>query len=391
MLPVIDRVRGARRHVFEVASAALHRTRVRRGIRRISGLNELTAAERQRIVRSERLVERATSVPAPPTAGFGPAEYLTTDRSVTFLEGVRVIPHYGLIVTPSGRLLEDSVTKRATIEKKLANGRLLQRRPTVRLDGPTHCMVVHPNYYHFWRETLLPLALLHEPEVAALDRIIVTTTRDLDPWRREAVAAALPANAQLLRVDETAIVEAPTVVLPSPYRSVALSRSAVEHLRRCAAAIGGPDRAGSVQPGGMARPGSERPALYVSRGLARRRRPLNEDELLQELDARGATTVVAEDLSPGDQMQHFASAGAIIGQHGAGLTNLLGCPPGTAVLEIHSGPLSEARTHYVGLSASLGLEYHALSTGPMEHPDDDVVLPIPPILDWIDRWGRRTD
>lgn len=73
--------------------------------------------------------------------------------------------------------------------------------------------------------------------------------------------------------------------------------------------------------------------LYISRSKARRRRVVNEDQVIQTLLRRGFESICLEDLSVLEQATLFASAQAIVAPHGAGLTNLVFCSPGTAVIE----------------------------------------------------------
>lgn len=55
----------------------------------------------------------------------------------------------------------------------------------------------------------------------------------------------------------------------------------------------------------------------------------------------------------------FANAKIVIAPHGAGLTNLIFCKPGTKVLEIFQ---SHEDDTYCYLAQVLGLDYHCLKT-----------------------------
>ncbi|MEN9227342.1 MAG: glycosyltransferase family 61 protein [Gloeomargarita sp. GMQP_bins_120] len=74
--------------------------------------------------------------------------------------------------------------------------------------------------------------------------------------------------------------------------------------------------------------------LYISRSKARRRRIVNEYEVLDYLVSRGYTPCWLEDLSFSEQIGLFRGAKYVIGLHGAGLTNIAWCEPGGRVLEI---------------------------------------------------------
>jgi capsular polysaccharide biosynthesis protein len=74
--------------------------------------------------------------------------------------------------------------------------------------------------------------------------------------------------------------------------------------------------------------------LYVSRANDERRKLLNEREVLALLAMHGFETVQLDGLDVRAQVLLFAEASHIVAPHGAGLTNLLFCPPGTTVLEL---------------------------------------------------------
>ena len=64
------------------------------------------------------------------------------------------------------------------------------------------------------------------------------------------------------------------------------------------------------------------------------RRLLNEEELDPILERNGFVKVTLEALPIAEQIAIFRGADVIIGPHGAGLTNIMFCRPGTRILEI---------------------------------------------------------
>lgn len=75
--------------------------------------------------------------------------------------------------------------------------------------------------------------------------------------------------------------------------------------------------------------------IYISRKKASVRRIINENEVIQCLEAYGFVSLCLEDWTVAQQIQMFSSAKAIVGQHGAGMSNLAFCTPGTRVIEIY--------------------------------------------------------
>lgn len=76
--------------------------------------------------------------------------------------------------------------------------------------------------------------------------------------------------------------------------------------------------------------------IYVSRGDAAHRVVTNEDRIKEMVESCGFKIIVPGDMPVADQIGTFASADIIVAPHGAGLTNLMFCRPGTRVLELFS-------------------------------------------------------
>lgn len=105
-------------------------------------------------------------------------------------------------------------------------------------------------------------------------------------------------------------------------------------------------------------PSSAKPRrLLLSRGRSACRRITNEMELSSGLIPMGFEQIYCEDLALEEQAALFQSAEIIVAPHGAGLTNLIFCNPGTRVLEIFPASHLRERTHYWSLSGALGLNY----------------------------------
>jgi hypothetical protein len=98
--------------------------------------------------------------------------------------------------------------------------------------------------------------------------------------------------------------------------------------------------------------------LYISRALARRRRVVNESRVIERLARRGFELVTLENLSVLEQAALFARAEAIVAPHGAGLTNLVFCSPGAAVVELfHPTWVCDC---YWQVSGHLGLRHEVI-------------------------------
>lgn len=94
--------------------------------------------------------------------------------------------------------------------------------------------------------------------------------------------------------------------------------------------------------------------IFITRKWSRK--ITNEDQVMEVLVKYGFVKLALESLSVAEQVKHFSSADVIIAAHGASLTNLTFCTPGTKVLEIF--PPSYIIPHYWGVSSVANLDYH---------------------------------
>jgi hypothetical protein len=74
--------------------------------------------------------------------------------------------------------------------------------------------------------------------------------------------------------------------------------------------------------------------LYVARTDTLRRRVRNEAALVEEMRQRGFEIVVPGGLTVTEQIRLFREASLVVGPHGAGMTNIVFCEPGTIVYEL---------------------------------------------------------
>lgn len=96
--------------------------------------------------------------------------------------------------------------------------------------------------------------------------------------------------------------------------------------------------------------------IYVSRQGGSARRIVNEADVHSVLHEFGFEEVRSEDLSFQEQVNLFHGASSVVGVHGAGLTNLIFCPHGTSVVEIHGNPVRSAK-QYWSIADACGLRY----------------------------------
>lgn len=98
--------------------------------------------------------------------------------------------------------------------------------------------------------------------------------------------------------------------------------------------------------------------LYLARPRDGRRKVANEELVLPVLERLGFVRVEGESLGSTGQAALFRDARVVVAPHGAGLSNLVFCRPGTAVLELFHP--SYGTCSFFILANALGLRYYCL-------------------------------
>ena len=202
------------------------------------------------------------------------------------------------------------------------------------------------NYYHWLAEGLLCLDVLSQTMAPDSNlRIVLPQSMDIAAvfdHRRTLDEVGLGGNQvlevaeDLIRVREAIWVDSDLVQsMPAPYFKDFQRRVANLYAARYA---------------GLRGPRNRR-LLIGRRGPTRMIANLSQVEAL--LSGYGFQTVYLEGMSMADQILLFQSAEFIIGAHGAGLTNLLFCEPGTKVIEFM--PVAEFRPFFWLISEKLEL------------------------------------
>jgi capsular polysaccharide biosynthesis protein/glycosyltransferase involved in cell wall biosynthesis len=207
------------------------------------------------------------------------------------------------------------------------------------------------NYYHWIAEGMLALDVLAQTIGDDLDlRIVLPKTMDINAVfdHRASVAAlgfgkwpVVEAAPPIVRVGEAVWVESSDFIEGVPAARVRSFQRRIASLYA--------DRRG---------PRNRR--LLVKR-LGQARAIDNFADVEAFLQPLGFETVWLEGASVEEQIDMFQRAEFVIGAHGAGLTNLLFCEPGTKVIEFM--PTAEMRPFFWLISEKLGLR-HAMQFCP---------------------------
>ncbi len=98
--------------------------------------------------------------------------------------------------------------------------------------------------------------------------------------------------------------------------------------------------------------------LFIGRGGAEHRALIHEGKIAAMLSERGFDSVDCGKMSVQEQAEVFGSAEVVVGAHGAALTNLVFCRPGTPVVELFSP--AYVNPCYRDLCVAAGLRHAAV-------------------------------
>jgi hypothetical protein len=259
---------------------------------------------------------------------------------------------------------KQSVTEKAGYSVHESGELTLPSRERIGFDFPALVIGApyRPNYFH-WLFAVVGRYLVARRLVPADTRIVVNPA--LASFQREALGVAGVPTGLITELPSDVVASFPALYVPAIGGQSALSQVVVDALRTLA-----PD----------ARP---RRRLYVSRQTGRsrengrRRRILNHDEVVTVLDAYGFETVASEDLSIREQIDLFAEAEAVLGVHGAGLTNAVFAPSGAHLIELQgtAGFSKDRSALFCDLATLARLNYLRVPCQPaVEHWKADVVV-----------------
>jgi hypothetical protein len=204
--------------------------------------------------------------------------------------------------------------------------------------GPNH------NYYH-WLLEAVPRLDLYERSGIACDRIYAPIRQR---FQRETLSLiGIPSDRILPATRHSHL--APARLVVSSFHG-GLSRAKIDFLFHRLTAHMGP----------WTGPGRR---IFISRGSRAARSIVNERDLLRSLHPLGFERHRLEGMPLAQQISLFHRAECVIGPHGAGLTNLAFCQPGTKVIEI--GTPYRPWTCFYEIAFHRGLNYHLHMASPV--------------------------
>ena len=226
--------------------------------------------------------------------------------------------------------------------------RLLKQRTAPA--GSLFVLSCNGHFYHLFANDIIPLLSFLRRRGAEMGPVHIVTRPDFPPFVRDTLNALCEAdkNLRVLQLDKSERIVDASVLWLSRYAEtrewLPVTRAEADELTEILSAY---------HQLGPAGPAERR--LFVSRGGARLRRLKNEEELKPEMTRRGFEWFTPRADDHKAQIEAFRSASVVVTVHGAALTNLLFCRPGTLVVELF--PSNHIKSPYCWLAMRLGLRY----------------------------------
>lgn len=256
---------------------------------------------------------------------------------VTIVPQGRLLFDYGAVVTPDHRLLGEVSPP---LGGPVWMHRALYERGLPRPERVAGTLAVlssqaHQRYFHWMTDVLPRIELLRRADVA-VDHYAVNLQA---PFQRETLAwLGLPPD-RLIDLSREGQIVADRLAAPSLPGEIGAPTWETCRFLRETFLRGAADRRPELR-------------LYVRRRDALTRRVVNEEEVLAALVPLGFEAVDLERLSVAAQVDLFARAAVVVGPHGAGMTNLVFCPPGAGLVEFmprtYFNPCFEILAGHVG-------------------------------------------
>jgi capsular polysaccharide biosynthesis protein len=270
---------------------------------------------------------------------------------VHVLHDVRFWGHYGgSVIGRDNRLLGDVSPDVWTLKRHKALG-CIGLPPVKTLSGTVAVIATaeaESNYWHWMMDAVPRLHLLEKAGYPPDKVDWYLTNARMTSFQRETLAAiGLPEN-KLVMVNDHTHLKLDTAIVPSIRPASWDVPSWIPHYL-------------NKLPIGTAGQNYVSELLFLSRAGEATRRLTCEAELVPELEKRGFIVAQPGNWSVAEQKAVFAVARLVVAPHGAALTNLVFCQPGTVVLDLMSA--TWPGLYFWGLASAQNVTYSVLVDG----------------------------
>ncbi|HEV7300601.1 MAG TPA: glycosyltransferase family 61 protein [Tepidisphaeraceae bacterium] len=280
-----------------------------------------------------------------------PATFVATiEQGRAYNEGAVITPDDQLLADVSWMIVAGEYSKDASDHAVFKNRRL---PPLHKVDGRVAVLSATSGrgYYHWMFDVLPRLHLLREAGISldSIDRFLVNNY--VSRFHIETLSILGIPRGKIMESHWNPHVKADQLIVPSLVGDTGyVPVYACEFLRDTFLP--------KVPIDGAARP----KRLYFNRTQVTHRRVTNETEVIDLLGRHGFESITLENLPLTEQIALLAGAEVVVVPHGAGLTNIVFCKPGTKIIELLSP--NAVNVMYWTISNQVGLDYYyVLSDG----------------------------
>ena len=283
-------------------------------------------------------------------------EYLVhrfTEYAYEFRLPLVIEPRRSWLIPQPMRVLEESFPMVNdpwdSVKPRPSTWRYALRRREVTLERAISVSYVWHNYYHFFVDALPQLLLLDALGISRDIPIVVPEQFAMTRFIRDFQQLSTFFEGRTIVVQEPGVyvrVLDATYVAKDVFFSPALFRI-LDTLRPLAPAAAGPER------------------IYLRRDPAGPRSLLNDAEIARIAEQYGYVAVDTATMSLREQIALFGGAQAVVGIHGAGLTNIL-FRRGGALRLLEISPADLRSTHYRSLCIQFGYAFQRVTGGAMD-------------------------
>ncbi|GAB6988148.1 glycosyltransferase family 61 protein [Paenibacillus pini] len=246
---------------------------------------------------------------------------------VASIPGGRLWGRSAAVLTPEGRLLSDvshEYDEKLHTVVKGANHPIFtdwNHSNLISAQGTTASLGFcgSYNYFHWMYDVMARWGMLLETGIS-FDQVMINPN-PYGTFVEQTLSMLGTPKEKIIRTYSTMYVEAEQLLVPSLIMDSHYPAWATEMLRRM-----------FLPHQHVSYAASDR--FYICRKRAGARRIVNEEQVMDYLASIGFRPLVLEQMSLAEQIRAFAVSRVIVAPHGAGLTNLAFCEPGTKVIEI---------------------------------------------------------
>ncbi len=217
-------------------------------------------------------------------------------------------------------------------------------------------------YFHWMFDVVARINLIQKisEDINPIDQVVVNHCPH--PYQKETLERVGISSDKIIESLHTPHIKAKKIIVPNILQEYGISQWKCELLRQ---AFLHPENPPNI-------PKFKR--IYINRNQAPYRKTLNNQAVIQLLEKYGFQSLCLESLSVIEQAAYLNQAEIVVAPHGAGLTNLTFCQPGTPVIEILSpGYITPL---YWFLSNICGLEHYILFGEKLPQDDNPKVNPV---------------